>query len=147
MSDKREQLMTVVERDIQQDCVDYLNLRGLMQELYGSLLKRDCGHIELINQQVASLVEDLRLRAERRGKALGAFRLELDGEGMQCLLDSYPPMRRTALQQGWQQLGQLVNQCQRLNDRNGQLLAMHNDILTQLLGPAADNGLYSQQAY
>lgn len=147
MSDKREQLMAVVERDIQQDCADYLRLRGCMQELYGSLLQRDCLHIELINQQVVTLVEDIRLRAERRAKALGAFRLELDSEGMQCLLDSYPPVRRTALQQHWQQLAQLVSQCQRLNERNGQLLAMHNDILSQLLGPSDDSGLYGQQAY
>ncbi|MBC9249834.1 flagellar biosynthesis/type III secretory pathway chaperone [Pseudomonas alcaligenes] len=142
--ERRDQLLAVVERDIQHDCTDYLSLRGLMQELYSHLMSRDCPRIDLINHQVEGLVEAIRQRAERRSKALGAFRLEMDGEGMQCLLDSYPPARRNALQQNWQQLGQLAGQCQRLNERNGQLLAMHHDILSQLLAAQSDGGLYVQ---
>lgn len=145
MNDRREQLLTAVERDIQQDCADYLGLRCLMQELYECLMARDCPHIELVNQQIEPLVEGVRQRAERRSKALLALRLEPDGEGMQCLLDSYPPARRARLQQSWQQLGQLAQQCRRLNERNGQLLAMHHDILAQLFSGRGESGLYGQQ--
>ncbi|WP_043309495.1 flagellar protein FlgN [Pseudomonas sp. ML96] len=147
MNEKREQLLTLAERDILQDCADYLGLRGLMQELYGHLMTRDCVHIDLINHQIDDLVEAVRQRAERRAKTLQAFRLEADAEGMQCLLDSYPPARRGHLQQSWQQLGQLVGQCQRLNERNGQLLAMHNDILSQLLAGESEAGLYGRLGY
>ena len=146
MTDRREQLLTLVERDILQDRADYLSLRGLMQELYGHLMARDTARIELLNQQIETLVEAVRQRAERRSKTLQAFRLEADADGMQRLLASYPPSRRNHLLQSWQQLGQLAGQCQRLNERNGQLLAMHNDILSQLLvgRQAEDGGLYRQ---
>jgi len=147
VSDKREQLLSLIERDIQQDCADYLRLRGLMQELYAFLMSRDSARIDVINQQVSTLVDDTRLRAERRSKALGAFRLQGDAAGMYRLFELYPGVRRTQLQRYWSELGQLASQCQRLNARNGQLLAMHNDILTQLLGSASDTGVYGQQAY
>src|SRR5690606_24520559 len=122
-----------------------LGLRGLMQELYEHLMARDSLRIDLLNQQIEVLVEAVRQRAERRSKTLQAFRLEPDADGMQCLLDSYPPSRRGRLQQSWQQLGQLAGQCRRLNERNGQLLAMHNDILSQLFAAEGDSGVYGQQ--
>ncbi|GLK91359.1 flagellar protein FlgN [Pseudomonas turukhanskensis] len=147
MSDKREQLLSALERDIQQDCTDYLRLRGLMQELYEFLLSRDMPRIDVINQQVSELVEATRLRAERRSKGLGAFRLQGDAAGLYRLFELYPGVRRTQLQQYWSELGQLASQCQRLNERNGQLLAMHNDILAQLLSQHSDSGLYGQQPY
>ncbi|WP_330208562.1 MULTISPECIES: flagellar protein FlgN [unclassified Pseudomonas] len=147
MSDKREQLLSVLERDIQKDCADYLRLRGLMQELYEFLLSRDMPCIDVINQQVTELVGDARMRAERRSKGLAAFRLQGDAPGLYCLFELYPGVRRTQLQQCWNQLGQLASQCQRLNERNGQLLAMHNDILTQLLSQQSDSGLYGQHPY
>jgi flagella synthesis protein FlgN len=66
---------------------------------------------------------------------------------MYRLFELYPGVRRTQLQQYWSELGQLAAQCQRQNERNGQLLAMHNDILVQLLGGSAEAGLYGQQGY
>ena len=147
MSEKREQLLSLVERDIQQDCADYLGLRSLMQELYGHLMARDCVRIDLVNQQIEVLVDAVRQRAERRSKTLQAFRLEPDVAGMRSLLGNYAPPRGQHLQQSWQQLGQLVGQCQRLNERNGQLLAMHNDILSQLLAGESEAGLYGRLGY
>jgi flagella synthesis protein FlgN len=147
VSERREQLLGLVEREIQQDCSDYQALRGLMQEFLGRLMARDCASIELLNRQIETLVEAVRQRAERRSKTLQAFRLAADADGMQRLLDSYPPARRASLQQAWQQLGQLASQCQRLNERNGQLLAMHNDLLSQLLAGQSEAGLYGRLAY
>lgn len=147
MSDKREQLLAVVESDLQQDVSDFLALRGLMQELYGCLLQRDTPQIDLFNQQVSALLELIGQRSQRRGKVLLAFNLQLDEEGMASLLDSYPPVRRTRVQQLWGQLEQLIEQCKRLNERNGGLLAMHNDILNQLLASEGDAGLYGQSGY
>lgn len=144
MNDRREQLLAALERDIQQDCADYLELNERMQALYECLMVRDCPRIESLNAQIESLVEGVRLRAERRSRALRALRLEPDGGGVRALLDSYPPARRASLQQSWQQLGQLAQQCHRLNERNGQLLAMHHEILTHLFAVPGSGGLYAQ---
>nr|WP_239481973.1 flagellar protein FlgN [Pseudomonas insulae] len=139
--------MQAVEQDLQQDCSDYLGLRGLMQELYQHLLKRDSERIDLLNQQISELVDQVRVRAGRRSKILAAFKLAPGGGAMQQLLTLFPEARRDYLQETWQQLGLLAGQCKRLNERNGKLLAMHHEILSQLLGEAESQHLYAPQHY
>nr|WP_272890901.1 flagellar protein FlgN [Stutzerimonas sp. S1] len=140
-------MLQVVDDDLQQDCGDYLALRDLMQALYTFLLERDSVEIDRLNRQIGRHVASLGGRAERRGKVLAAFRLREDGDGMQRLLNGYPEARRAALQQRWQQLGQLAAECQQLNERNGKLLAMHHEILEQLLAAHQQTHLYGPQAY
>lgn len=144
---QRDKLLQVVDNDLQQDCGDYFALRDLMQALYSFLLERDSVEIERINRQISRHVDNLGGRAQRRGKILAAFRLSDDGAGMQRLLESYPEVRRAVLQQFWQQLGRLAAECQQLNERNGKLLAMHHEILEQLLASQQPTHLYSPQAY
>lgn len=144
---RREQLLQVIEQDVQQDCADYLALRGSMQELYQQLLEHNCRQIDLLNEQITSLVEQVRARAGRRSKILAVFRLGASHAALQQLLGHYPRARGEHLQQAWQQLGQLVAQCKYLNERNGKLLAMHNDILNQLLGDGRHPDLYAPQFY
>lgn len=142
-----QKLLTIVANDIQQDCSDYLSLRDLLQELYQYLLERDAAQIEALNQRIVALAESAQVRAERRAKILGAFRLTQGAEGMQRILASYQPPLRDRLQQAWNELGQLAAECKRLNERNGKLLAMQHDILSQLLGNGSESQLYTPQAY
>lgn len=144
---QRDKLLQVIDDDLQQDCIDYHALRDLMQALYTFLLERDSVEIERLNRQIGRYVESLGGRAQRRGKVLAAFRLREDADGMQRLLHGYPEARRAVLQQCWQQLGKLAAECQQLNERNGKLLAMHHDILEQLLAAHQPTHLYSPQAY
>ncbi len=144
---QREKLLGVIEADLRQDCSDYLSLRGLMQELYGGLLERDSARIDVLNPQIVALVDLLRLRAQRRSKVLAAFGLGQRGEDMLALLAQLPASQSRDLQNVWQQLGNLAEQCKGLNDRNGKLLAMHHDILSQLLDAQADARLYGPQSY
>ncbi|ERI53832.1 hypothetical protein N878_13825 [Pseudomonas sp. EGD-AK9] len=147
MTAREQQLLQVIEQDLHQDCADYLKLRGLMQELYQQLLKRDSRQIDLLNEQVTPLVEQARARAERRSKVLAAFQLGSGNAAMQQLLARYPQTQRNNLEHTWQQLGQLAGQCKRLNERNGKLLAMHHEILEQLLGEPGAGQLYAPQPY
>ncbi|MBS4152104.1 flagellar export chaperone FlgN [Pseudomonadota bacterium DY0742] len=144
---QRDRLLAVVADDVRQDCEQYLALRDLMQALYTFLLERDSAEIDRLNLQITRHVEALEVRARRRAKVLGAFRLSGDGDGMQRLLASYPADQRAELQAGWQQLGSLARHCQQLNERNGKLLAMHHDLLQQLLGDQRDARVYQPHAY
>lgn len=144
---RRDKLLQLVEVDIQQDCADYQGLHDLMQAQYGYLLERDHPRIDQANREILALVEAIGTRADRRSKVLAAFGLQPGLAGMAALLAQFPGARGESLQQTWQQLGQLTVQCKRLNERNGKLLAMHNDILSQLLGAGDRAQLYSQQAY
>ncbi|XLY88033.1 flagellar export chaperone FlgN [Ectopseudomonas mendocina] len=144
---REQQLLQIVEQDLQQDCADYLTLRGLMQELYQQLLKRDSRQIDLLNEQILPLVDQAKARAERRSKVLAAFQLGSGNSAMQKLLARYPQAQRNHLVHTWEQLGQLAGQCKRLNERNGKLLAMHHEILEQLLGEPGSVQLYAPQLY
>lgn len=144
---RQEQLLQVVERDIDQDCLDYLQLRDLMQTLHRKLLARECAQVELLNERISGLLEQVKARAQRRSKILTAFALGDGHEAMQRLLGLFDEPRTQRLCSQWQQLGQIVGQCKRLNENNGTLLAMQHDILDQLLGTRRDAQLYAPQYY
>ncbi|AWM59664.1 flagella synthesis protein FlgN [Pseudomonas songnenensis] len=144
---QRDKLLAVVAIDLEQDCDDYLALRDLMQALYAFLLERDSVEIDRLNLQITTRVETIGARAQRRAKVLSAFRLQADADGMQRLLGSYPDEQAVRLRQSWQQLGVLASQCQQINERNGRLLAMHHEILGQLLAGSHDARLYQPQMY
>lgn len=144
---RHEQLLQVLERDIQQDCADYAGLHRLMQSLYQQLLERNSAEIERINTQISFLVEYIRARTQRRSKILTAFALGSGAEAMDKAFLLFPDSRREALQQQWQELGEQVKQAKQLNERNGKLLAMHNDILSQLLPGEHDTQVYAQQYF
>lgn len=143
MSDKRARLLQLIEADIRLDRADYLYLRSALLALHDHLMARDSEAIARANQRIETLVESLRQRAERRAKVLQAFGLDIDRAGMQRLLEHVPGAGRQALQRDWQQLGEQVEECRLLNERNGRLLAMHNEILGQLLGEQGGHGVYS----
>ena len=145
---RSEQLVQLAGRDIELDCADYQALQRLMQTLYEQLLVRNSAHIESLNQQIVVLVEFIHIRAERRTKVLQAFGLAPALPGaMTTLLTHCPLPDRNTYQQRWAELEQLVQQTKSLNERNGNLLAMHNDILSQIMGAAHSNQVYSARYY
>ncbi len=143
-----EQLLQLVGRDIELDCADYQGLQRLMQALYEQLLVRNSVQIESLNQQITVLVEFIRTRAERRRKILAAFGLAAATPGaMKYLLSRCPLSNRAELIQRWDELEQLVQGTKAINERNGKLLAMHNDILNQIIGSAQSSPVYSARYY
>lgn len=142
---RREQLLQVLEHDIHRDCDDYAGLHGLMQSLYQQLLERNSANIERINTQINVVLERVRARTQRRSKILAAFGLGSGTAAMNQAFSLFPENRREALQQQWRGLAELVKQAKQLNERNGKLLAMHNDILNQLLAADRDPQVYTQQ--
>ncbi|WP_039914707.1 flagellar export chaperone FlgN [Cellvibrio mixtus] len=145
---RSEQLVQLAGRDIELDCTDYVGLQHLMQALYEQLLVRSSAQIESLNQQISVLVEFIRARAERRSKILTAFGLSpsLSGAMEKLLIHCPLPNRNTYLQR-WKELENLVQQTKSLNERNGKLLAMHNDILGQIMGSAQAEQVYSPRYY
>lgn len=145
---RSEQLVQLAGRDIELDCADYQGLQRLMQALYEQLLVRNSAQIESLNQQITVLVEFIRARAERRSKILTAFGLSPSIPGaMEKLLIHCPLPNRSSYLQCWSELEKLIQHTKSLNERNGKLLAMHNDILNQILGGSAAAQVYSPRYY
>lgn len=144
---KQQQLLQVALRDIQQDLVGYTQLHDLMLQLNQQLLVRNGQQIDRLNGQILALVEQGRLRAGRRSKLLAAFRLNSAVQGVKALLAQLPVSQREQAQLCWQQLCDLSRDCKQLNERNGQLLAMQNEILEHLLRPDSGSDVYVPQHY
>lgn len=142
---RRAQLLQVLEGDIRQDCADCTGLHRLMEDLYQQLLERNSAEIERTNTRINLLVEDVRARTLRRSKILSAFGMGSGTEAMNQVFSLIPEGRRENLQLQWQKLAELVRQAKQLNERNGKLLAMHNDILNQMLCADRDPQIYTQR--
>jgi len=145
MSERRARLLQLIEADIRLDRADYLYLRSALLDLHDQLLARDSEAIARSNTRIGELVEAVRQRADRRAKVLQAFGLDIGRAGMQRLLEHFPGAGRQALQRDWQALAEQVEECRLLNERNGRLLAMHNEIIGQLLAGQGGHGVYSPE--
>lgn len=145
---RSEQLIQLVGRDIEQDCTDYQGLQKLMQSLYQQLLVRNAAQIETLNQQINVLVEFIGVRAERRQKILTAFGVSAARPGaMKYFLARCPLPNSAELMLRWDELEQLVQDTKAINECNGKLLAMHNEILNQIIGNAQSSPVYSARYY
>lgn len=136
---QKAQLLLVLEQDIQADVAGYECLARCMDELYGWLMARNCLQIDAANQQISVLLDAASRRAQRRSKVLQAFGLDDGSSAMERLLTLLAPARSASLQADWNALTQQVTHCRTLNERNGRLLAMHKDILQQLLHSMPDS--------
>ena len=145
---RSQQLAQVAGRDLELDCADYQGLQRLMQTLYEQLLVRNSVQIESINQQILVLVDFIRARAERRTKILAAFGLvPTSSDAMKTLLSHCPLPNRNAYLHCWHELEKLVPETKSLNERNGKLLAMHNEILSQVMSDGQAVQVYSPRYY
>lgn len=144
MSPREQQLLQVVAQDLQQDYQAYQQLLPLMQELYRQLLQRNSQQIDQLNAQINLLLEPTRQRAERRSKVLQALALGQGPAAMTQLFTRYAASVGEPLRQQWQQLGEWAGQCKVQNERNGKLLAMQNEIISQLLSEPDRALLYNQ---
>lgn len=145
---RSQQLAQLAGRDLELDCADYQGLQRLMHALYEQLLVRNSAQIESINQQIQVLVDFIRARAERRSKILAAFGLvPSSSEAMKTLLSHCSVPHRDAYLHCWHELEKLVPETKSLNERNGKLLAMHNEILSQLMSDSPAVQVYSPRYY
>lgn len=144
---QRERLLDAMEQDLRQDLDDYVYLHGLMQELRHGLMRCDTENVHLLNERIQQLLGSAQGRARRRVKVLKAEGLAFDEAGVQAFIALYPPARGRDMQALWAQLRQIAQQCQRLNEVNGQLLASQHDILSQLLEPQRGDGFYAPPSY
>lgn len=145
---RREQLAQLAGRDIELDCADYQGLQRLMQSLYEQLLVRNSAQIDALNQQITALLVFIGARANRRRKILTAVGLDTaSANAMHELLKSCPLPNRDHLLQLWGELEDMVIQTKQLNERNGKLLAMHNEILSQIMGNSQSDSVYAARYY
>ena len=145
---QKAKLLAVIESDIAADLEAFGQVLPLLDEMHDRLLAHDGLAIEALNRRLDPWLAAIAERDARRGKILGAFGLSMDAASMARLLAAYPASQREALTRQWQRLGEIAHDCRQRNERNGRLLAMHNEILSQLLtGAGQEVTVYGQQGY
>lgn len=145
---RADQLVDLVGREIALDLIDYQTLQQHMSALHQQLLMRAVAEIDATNESISTILERIGARADRRSKILSAFGLPLDASGsLRELLMRAPAENRPALLAQLTQFEASILETKQQNERNGKLLAMHNDILTQVMSASTSGATYQPRYY
>lgn len=144
---QRSRLLNILAQDVEDDLLDYQHMDAVLLELHQALLGRDNPLITQLNERIEFLCEQVRVRAQRRSKALAALGLGVGASAMGNLLLHFSAAPRQQLESAWHALRAVASRCAEQNERNGQLLAMHHEIIEQLLGESTRNQLYAPPSY
>lgn len=134
---QRDQLLSIIERDVLDDVTDFALLNEQMTRLHGLLLARGTDEINVVNESILLLLDAVRGRARRRSKVLAAFQLGAGSQAMDTLIGYLAPVRRARVHTAWKEVVSGAERCLLLNERNGKLLALQSDIVQRLLDPQA----------
>ncbi|PQJ62083.1 flagellar protein FlgN [Photobacterium angustum] len=142
----KQQMITVLIKDIQCDIVDYRQLYKLMLKQHQCYLKFDGVLLSQLTEQQLPLLSQLTQRSQQRAQQLHNLGLPINNQSMNKLIYALPNAIQNKLQQQWQTLETLVKQCHDLNQRNGILSANFSEILNQVYAQIPqqnDNNAYS----
>ncbi|PSV26199.1 MULTISPECIES: flagellar protein FlgN [unclassified Photobacterium] len=142
----KQQMLTVLIKDIQCDIVDYRQLYQLMLKQHQCYLKFDGMLLSQLTEQQLPLLSKLTQRSQQRAQQLHKLGLPINNQSMNKLIHALPNAIKSKLQQQWQTLETLVKQCHDLNQRNGILSANFSELLNQVytqMPQHNDNNAYS----
>lgn len=127
------QRMTLLVQGIAQDRQDYVRLQQQLETQRVLLLARDIAQLTAINQQLMDIYQALSQRAAERQSQLRALNVSADKQGLFSLFRRLPPEKLTKVSALWEDLEQQTRRCQQLNERNGMVLHMQQDIMENIV--------------
>ncbi|WP_337879885.1 flagellar export chaperone FlgN [Rheinheimera sp.] len=136
-----QQALKLIIQSLQQDQQLLQQLSPLLQKQYVLLSLRKSAELELINQQATALLSQVQRNHQQRQQAMSELQLPLTAQGFARLLQKLPVAIRDASEDLLQKVQRHTELCQRLNQKNGELLAQQRRLLQRLLGQ------HDQQSY
>lgn len=125
--------MSLLVQGIVQDRQDYQQLRQLLENQRAQLLARDAAQLGGVSQQLMDTYQTLSQRAAQRQQLLSALQVSVDKQGLLGLFDRLPDAPRRKVNALWESLESLARECQQLNDRNGMVLHMQQEIMGNIV--------------
>lgn len=125
--------MTLLVKGIAEDRQDYLQLQQKLGTQRLLLLLRDSARLETVNQQLMDIYQALSARATGRQTLLRELNVSADKQGLFSLLQRLPPEQFKKVSALWDDLELQARRCQQLNERNGMVLHMQQDILDNIV--------------
>lgn len=138
MSPKSALIIKGFIQDIQRDLADYQNLHQLLKVQHQNMLHRNGEKLSAMTEPHQHLLQQLQQRADQRTHLLLQLGLDNSPESVNRLISTLPANYRHLVESKWNQLKTLVHTSMAQNDRNSRLLAMQQDILTQVLHQDSD---------
>lgn len=127
------QRMTLLVQGIAQDRQDYLHLQQQLETQRVLLLTRDNAQLETVNQQLMHTYQALSQRATERQTQLRALQVSADKQGLFTLFRRLPPEQQRKVSALWDDLEQQTRRCHQLNERNGMVLHMQQELMENIV--------------
>lgn len=135
---------TLVQEMIE-DRQHYHVLTDLLEQQRQHIIARDTNALDALNTQIMACYQQLSLHSLQRYNLLNQLGINTNSEGMQTLITRLPAAHQRSVAALWHHLQQQATACQAVNEYNGTLLNMQQEILTNVLNASEpENWLYQQ---
>ncbi|OAE08565.1 flagellar protein FlgN [Pantoea sp. OXWO6B1] len=132
-------------QDMVEDNQTYGQLKALLREQRQALIARDVAELDRLNPQIFALYEQLAHNSQQRYQLLTQLGIPASSKGLRLLFSRLPARHQAQLDPLWQSLESVATECQALNDGNGLVVSMQQDILQKLVNVGEpENWLYQQ---
>lgn len=128
-------------QDIVQDRKNYISLGALLEQQRQTFMKHDAPALDALNEQLLTEYQRLQYSANVRQQTLQQLGLTADNQGLQTLFTRLPAPHREKAAALWGDLQQRATRCKQLNERNGMLLNMQQELMSDLLN-AGESGAF-----
>lgn len=145
MTPKEAQLLQFFAADLTQDLARYHALDAALSAQHAAIMARDTAAIEARNTAMVELIGALHESSQRRSKIAQAFKLSPGVDSAQALAARLPPPAQHQALAQLHELTELMARCKGQNLTNGKLMAMHQELLSQLLDTR--DSLYQPRYY
>lgn len=125
--------MTQLVQGIALDRTDYIQLQQQLETQRTFLLARDTEQLNALNQQLLHTYRALSERAAQRQRHLCELNVSADKEGLYSLFQRLPVELRQKVSALWNDLERQVQRTHALNERNGMVLHMQQDIMDNIV--------------
>lgn len=132
--------MTALLQDLVQDRQRYIKLKDLLEEQRTLLLERNSEQLDLVNKELMQIYQQLADSATVRQQSLQTLGFSADKAGLRQFIQRLPQQHQGKINALWEDLQRHAQLCQQLNERNGMVLHMQQQIMENVVnaGQPAD---------
>ncbi|WP_151995104.1 flagellar protein FlgN [Buttiauxella massiliensis] len=134
------QRMTALLQDMVQDRLRYIMLKNLLEEQRTLLLERNSEQLSRVNQELMQIYQQLTDSATSRQQSLQTLGFSADKAGLRQFIQRLPEQHQGKISALWEDLQRHAQLCQQLNERNGMVLHMQQQVMENVVnaGQPAD---------
>lgn len=144
MSNAAQSVRTLIQGMVD-DRNHYNQLKTLLTDQRQFLIARNAQALETLNASIFTVYEQLLENSKQRYQLLTRLGIPAGAHGLRTLFTRLPAANQSQLNTLWDSLKQAAAECKTLNDSNGMVLAMQQEVLQNLFNVGEpENWLYRQ---